>query len=309
MTRRVLVTGATGFLARPAVSALRDRGFEVHGLARNVASDVIDGIDVDVWHPVDLLDADGAATVVRAIEPSHTLHLAWCTEHGRFWDDPANDAWSTATLRLVDAVLAAGGQRFVMSGSCAQYDWSDDALGEGGVTRERATPRHPATRYGMAKESVVRQLDMPERDGLSVAVGLVFVPYGPHEHPDRLVSSVARHLLAGTVAETTAGTNRRDFMHVADAGRALATLLDSDVTGPVNVGSGAGTAIAEVARTVARILDREDLLHLGALPDRSGEPASLVADVSRLRDEVGFTSTYDLEAGLRDAIEWWRRQR
>lgn len=309
MTRRVLVTGATGFLARPAVSALHERGFEVHGLARNVADDVIDGIEVDHWHAVDLLDADGAATVVRAIEPTHTLHLAWCTEHGRFWDDPANDAWTAASLRLVDDVSAAGGQRFVMSGSCAQYDWSDDALGTGGVAREHTTPRHPATRYGAAKESVSRQIDARSPDGLSVATGLVFVPYGPHEHPDRLVASVARRLLAGTVAETTAGTNRRDFVHVTDAGRALVALLDSDVTGAVNIGSGVATPIAEVARAIARIIDREDRLHIGALPDRSGEPASLVADVTRLRDEVGFSAELDLDTGLRDAIEWWRRPR
>jgi nucleoside-diphosphate-sugar epimerase len=310
MTRRVLVTGATGFLARPAVTALRERGFEVHGVARHTAGAVTDGIDVDVWHPADLLGADTAVAVVDAIDPSHTLHLAWCTEHGEFWDDPANDAWIEATLRLFDAVGGApGGRRFVMAGSCAQYDWSDAALGADGVAHELSTPHHPATRYGKAKDAVAELIGARAgQQGISVAQGIIFFPYGPHEHAGRLVPSVTRHLLGGTVAETTAGTQRRDFVHVTDAGRALAALVDHDIEGPVNIGSGTATAVADVARTIARIVGRDDLLHIGALPERSGEPAALVADIARLRDDVGFTPAFDLESGLRDAVEWWRRQ-
>jgi nucleoside-diphosphate-sugar epimerase len=292
----VLVTGASGFLGRPSLTALRARGFEVHGLGRGPGDR-----EADVWHTIDLLTSDGVDALVVGIAPTHVLHLAWCTEHGAFWDDPTNEAWAEVTVRLADAVQRIGA-RFVGAGSCAQYDWSDEALAPDGVAHERTTPHRPATRYGRAKESVAAALPA------AAAVGLVFFPYGPGESPERLVPSVARALLAGRPAEMSSGSQVRDFIHVDDAGAAFAALVDSEVTGPVNIGTGAGTEVVEIARHVARIVDREDLLRVGALPDRPDDPPRLVADVTRLRDEVAFTPRVPLEEGLEDAVEWWRQR-
>ncbi len=297
VTRRVLVTGASGFLGRPAVAALRVRGFEVHGVGREPGA-----LEIDAWHTIDLLDSSGVDDLVHSVAPTHVLHLAWCTEHGRFWDDPANDQWEAATLQLAAAAERAGGARFVLAGSCAQYDWSDDALAPDGVAHESTTPRRPATRYGRAKEAVTAALE--DR----AAIGLVFFPFGPGEAPDRLIPSVTRSLLEGQAAEVSSGVQVRDFLHVDDCGAALAALVDSDVVGSVNIGSGTGTAVVDIARGIARILEREDLLSVGALPDRPDEPVRLVADVARLRDEVGYTLERTLDAGLRDSVEWWRQR-
>jgi nucleoside-diphosphate-sugar epimerase len=72
----------------------------------------------------------------------------------------------------------------------------------------------------------------------------------------------------------------------------------------VNVGTGRGVSVAEVATSVARLVGREDLLRLGALAATDDAPA-VVADVTRLRDDVGFEPHYDLERGLRETVEWW----
>jgi nucleoside-diphosphate-sugar epimerase len=278
---RVLVTGARGFVGRLAVEALQRRGFEVHAAGRREA---------------DLLETSGASRLVRSAGASHLLHLAWTTEHGRYWEDPANRDWVAATARLIEAFVQAGGERVVLAGSCAQYDWS-----AGGPFSEGETPRRPATLYGRAKQEASELV--PETG----ATAMLFFPYGPHEPPKRLVPSVARSILAGEEARTTAGTQVRDFIHVADCGAALAALLESEVAGDVNVGSGEGTAVAEVARTVARLAGREELLGIGALPD-GGDETRVVASTERLRDEVGFVSSFTLEEGLRDAVEWWRQR-
>lgn len=289
MTEHVLVTGGKGFVGRPAVTELRQRGFEVHVVGRET----------------DLLDPSTTDALV-ALAPSHVLHLAWTTAHGKFWDDPANGTWFDATIRLARALRDAGATRFVFGGSCTQYEWTEDALGADGVAHEDTTPRRAEHAYGQAKERTVAALDAI--DGLSVATGLIFFPYGPHEKPERLVPSITRKLLGGEPAETTTGRQVRDFLHVDDCGAAMAALVDSDVTGVVNIGSGEGHSVAEVATTIARILDREDLLQVGALPDRPGEPPRLVADVTRLRSEVGHEPRYGFDDGLRATVDWWRRQ-
>ncbi len=299
------MTGASGFVGRPTVASLRARGFEVHGVARHVS----EAVRLDEWHVVDLLDPHRVDELVRRVAPTHLLHLAWSTEHGRFWDDPANDDWAAATLHLARAFHGAGGTRLVFVGSCRQYDWSDATLAPDGVARESSTPQRPQTRYGEAKARTAASLDaFGQRASVSVASALVFFPYGPYEKPERLVPSVARSLLSHLPAETTVGTQVGDFIHVEDCGCALAALIDSEVTGPVNIGSGEPVAIADVVSAIGRIVGREDLLRIGVLPQREGEPRRLVADVSRLRDEVGFTPTFDLESGLRGAVEWWRHR-
>jgi len=296
--KRVLVTGASGFVGRSAVEALKRIGYEVHGVGRIAAPEV----PVDRWYEADLLEPPEAKRLAREAEPSHLVLLAWTTRHGSYWEDPANQDWVTATQRLVDAFAEAGGERLVLGGSCAQYDWREAA-----PMSERFTPRRPSTRYGRAKQAAEELLaEAAVRAGLSAATALLFFPYGPYEQPERLVPSIARRLLEGEEARTSAGRQVRDFMHVHDCGRALATLVDSELTGPVNIGSGSSASVADVATTLAQIVGREDLLRLGGLGD--GDETRVVADVGRLAEELGFEARYGLEDGLRDAVEWWRQR-
>ena len=296
--KRALVTGASGFVGRSTVVALKRLGYEVHGVARTVAPQV----PVDRWHEADLLEPSAAERLAPEAEPSHLVLLAWTTRHGSYWEDPANQDWVTATQRLVGAFAEAGGERVVLGGSCAQYDWSEAA-----PMSETLTPRRPSTRYGRAKQAAEELLaEAAAPAGLSAATALLFFPYGPYEQPERLVPSVVRRLLEDEEARTSTGRQVRDFLHVHDCGRALAAVVDAELTGPVNIGSGNGTSVADVATTLAEIVGREDLLRLGELGD--GDETRVVADVGRLAGELGFEPRYGLEDGLRDTVEWWRQR-
>jgi len=295
---RVLVTGASGFVGRAAVAALRRRGFEVHAVARTPVAE----LEADAWHEADLLDPVAAGPLVRAAGASHLLHLAWTTEHGAFWSDPANLEWSRATVGLFQAFAAERGARAVLAGSCAQYDWSPEALGSSGVADESESARRPATLYGTAKQETAERLEAwAFSRRLSYATALLFFPYGPFDDAGRLVPSLTRDLVAGRTATVRTGDEVRDFVHVDDCGAALAALVDSRVTGSVNIGTGHGSSVAEVAGHVARILGGEELLRI----DPQGETAStVIASVERLRDQVGFSARYDLESGLRQTVDW-----
>jgi nucleoside-diphosphate-sugar epimerase len=277
----------------------------VHGVARTPAEDV----DVDAWHIANLLDPAAVDGLLREAGASHLLHLAWTTEHGRYWSDPANLAWAKTSSVLVQTFAATGGVRAVMAGSCAQYDWSDEGIGPAGVASENETPRRPATLYGRTKQATTELLEAWSKEaGLSYATALLFFPYGPYEKAERLVPSVTRSMLAGEKAATTAGAQVRDFVHVEDCGAALAALVDGGVTGAVNIGSGQGSSVANVATAIARILGREDLLRLGCLASGDEDSSTVVAATTRLFDEVGFSPAYDLETGLEDTVEWWRQR-
>jgi nucleoside-diphosphate-sugar epimerase len=141
---------------------------------------------------------------------------------------------------------------------------------------------------------------------LSAAWGRIFFLYGPHEHPARLVPHVIRGLLRREPVACTEGTQIRDYLYVRDVASAFVSLLDSDVTGAVNISSGQSLEVREIIYQIADQLDGRELVRLGALPAAGDEPPLLVGDTLRLKREVGWTPGYSLSDGLAETIQWWR---
>lgn len=280
---RALITGGTGFIGRAVATALGDRGIDTVAAGSTLA---------DLW------DERAVERLLDEVRPTHLVHLAWCAEPPHYWTSPANLRWVEATLALARHFSRVGGERFVLGSTCAVYETTD------GPCVESSTPTAPSTLYGTAKLATAQLLTAgADALGIAVAECRLFQPYGPTEHPDRLVPSIIRSLLAGKEKRCTDGRQARDFIHVDDVGRALAAVALSNVSGPVNIGTGQATTVATVARTLERLVGASDLLRLGAIPRPPTDPDFVVADVRRLRDEVGFTPVLDVDAGLAATVE------
>ncbi|HEV2802871.1 MAG TPA: NAD(P)-dependent oxidoreductase [Pyrinomonadaceae bacterium] len=318
--KKVLLTGATGFIGRHCLAPLAARGFaEIHAVStRDIAGagsreeddashDAAPDTSLDMWarvrwHRADLLSGEETERVLKEVRPTHLLHMAWYAEPGKYWTAPVNEDWLRASVRLFDAFAREGGERIVAAGTCAEYDWSGD-----GLCSEQETPLAPATLYGKCKHALQVELERIARArNLSAAWGRVFFLYGRHEHPQRLVASVIRALLRGEPARCTHGEQLRDFLYVDDVADAFVALLASDVRGAVNVASGRTVALKEVVEEIGRALGKSELVQLGALPAPANEPPVIAASVERLTGEVGWSPRYSLRAGLHETIEWWR---
>ena len=258
--KRVLVTGPGGFLGRQVLPLLGSSGFEIHTVGRQRVE--ARGVTP---HSADLLVGDVVAELVERVRPTHLLHLAWYVEHKKFWNALDNVRWAEASLGLLRAFVACGGKRVVTAGSCAEYEWGH------GLCLESETPCRPATLYGASKHGLqVIQSAFCRQAGISSAWGRIFHLYGPHEHPGRFVPSVIRALVEGEPALCSHGRQVRDFLHVRDVAAAFVALLESEVEGPVNVGSGVAVTQRQVVETIAGVTGTPDLIRLGALPRRLG---------------------------------------
>lgn len=298
MPKRVLVTGASGFVGRCALPALARRGYEVHAVSRKAFA--LDGVR---WHAADLLEAHRLPSLLADIRPSHLLHLAWYAEHGKFWTSPENRRWVEGSAALMRAFRDAGGRFAVAAGSCAEYDWRE------GYCDEDATALAPATEYGACKHSAhLRMAEIGEASGIGCAWGRIFHLYGPHEHPARFVASIIRSLLLGEAAACTEGTQLRDFLHVEDVAEAFVALLDAGRSGSFNLGSGQPITLADLGRRIADLIGRPELLKLGARPMAPDDPPILVPRVGRLTHDTKWSPRYTLDQGLRHTIDWWRRE-
>lgn len=297
--KRVLVTGATGFIGRHTLAALLAVGYEVH--AATIEPPLAESSGV-FWHHADLLDAHQVPDLLAAVRPSHLLHFAWYATPGRYWIASENLQWVQASLALLQAFTQVGGQRIVMAGTCAEYDWNY------GFCSEAITPLAPRTLYGVCKHTLQMILSNYTRDNhISSAWGRIFFLYGPHERPERLVPMVIRSLLRNEPALCSHGNQVRDYLHVQDAASAFVGLLDSPVTGPVNIASGQAVRLKDMIYAIAAKTDQTKLVRLGAIPAPSEEPPFLVADVRRLHDEVGWQPHFDLTTGINQTIDWWRQ--
>jgi nucleoside-diphosphate-sugar epimerase len=296
---RLIVTGATGFIGRPAVQIAVERGFTVDALCTRRPGDPHPGV---TYHEIDLLEErQRARGLVREIGASHCLHLAWYTAPRLFWTSRENYRWTAATLDLAEAFAQGGGQRLVGAGTCAEYGWHH------GFCSEAVTPLEPATPYGIAKNAVRDLLESWSREaGVSLAWGRIFFVYGPGEHRDRLVASVVRALLRGERARCSDGLQVGDFLHVRDVADAFVTLVAGQFAGALNIASGNPVQVRAVAQQIADQIGRPDLLDFGSLPSPQGSRL-LFADTRRLRQALKWSPQFDLDVGLRDAIAWHRR--
>jgi len=300
MIGRVLVTGATGCIGRHAVRSLEGAGWEVHAVSSRVAP-AGTGNGGAIWHRADLLDAQQTREVMSRVRPSHLLHLAWYVAPGRWASAPENFAWVQASLGLLQAFHDHRGTRVVTAGTCLEYDW------DYGYCSESRTPRTPRTPYGVCKNALQElTAAFAATSGLTSAWGRIFFVYGPHEHPDRLVPSVIRSLLANEPARCSHGNQIRDYLFVQDVADAFVTLLESEVTGPVNIASGQAIALKEIVTKIGILVGKPELIRLGAIPPAPTDVPLVVADVERLHRLTTWRPKVDLDSGLLETIDWWR---
>jgi len=297
--KRVLVTGGSGCVGQNVLPVLVARGWDVHAVSTREMAPIA-GV---TWYRANLFDPLEVSRVVTRAAASHVLHLAWYLVPGKWASHEENYRWVQASLELLRAFDDAGGSRFVAAGSCLEYDWS-----YGNCTEDR-TPCHPHTAYGACKHAWQQLLSAYTRDrGLSSAWGRIFNLYGPHEHPDRLIPAVIRALLAGEPARCSHGSQIRDYLYAVDVAEAFATLLESDVTGAINIADGEPVRLREMVMRVGELMGRAELIQLGAIPAAATDVPVVVADTTRLQQALGWRRRFDPDTGLAATIDWWRSQ-
>jgi UDP-glucose 4-epimerase len=299
----VVVTGAAGMVGSAVARALCEQGAAVRAHAGPPGTDAGAVPDRVPTSYAEIADAAAVRAIVRGADA--LVHLAGPASVAASFDAPAAfaRAHTVGTAVVLEACRTAGVGRVVHISSAEVYGQpAANPVGEDAPT----LPRSP---YGAAKlggEALVRAFCPPA--GIAATVLRPFSAYGPRSPATSLVGRLLNAAVAEDAIRLASLRPVRDYVHVADVAGAAVAALARATPGDVavlNVGTGVGTSVADLAALVLRIAGRSAPVEETAAGDRpvGADVMDLVADIGRARATLAWAPAVPLAVGLADALE------
>lgn len=272
MSRRVLLTGSTGFVGKQILKALQKEKAEITLVVRTGWQEKVHdskGIIATV-ETEDIFEESSEwwSSACKGIDT--VIHAAWYAEPGKYLLSDKNMECLQGTLELAKGAAVAGVQKIVGVGTCFEYDLT------GGMLSIDA-PLKPITPYAATKAATYMTLSQwLLQKGIEFAWCRLFYLYGEGEDSRRLVPYIRSQLENDQVVELTSGNQIRDFMDVSEAGMMISDIALGPVQGAINVCSGVPVTVRQLAEKIADEYGKRELLKFGARPDNLVDPPCVV---------------------------------
>jgi UDP-glucose 4-epimerase len=321
----ILIIGGAGYIGSHVVQEFLERGHQVtvydnlsSGLRENLFSSA-------VFIHGDIHDYPGLAKAMKAGPAFDALvHLAASKAAGESMLEPEKYSRNNivGTINIINAALEAGIKNFVFSSSAAVY--GEPAY----LPIDEAHPTNPENYYGFTKLEIERILWWHEKiKGLRFACLRYFnaagydvkgVIKGLEQNPANLLPLVMEAAsgmrpeiqIYGADYDTPDGTCIRDYIHVSDLASGHAAALDylckNNKSLTVNLGSGAGSSVAEVVETARQVTGRP--INAKTVGRRPGDPAKLTASSELAHELLGWKARHsDMETLIKTSWEVYKK--
>ncbi len=303
--KRVIITGATGFVGANLARRLLLDGHEVHLLVRpgykpwRIAG-IRDAVRV---HEVLLHDAEGVSKVAGEIRAEWVFHLA---AHGAYsWETDWEQMVRTniqGTMSLVSACLKTGFETFVNTGSSSEYGFKDHAPAE-------SEALEPNSHYAVTKAAATmfcRQTAQAHR--VQIPTLRLYSAFGPFEEPGRLLPTLILHGRQGRLPSLADPNVARDFVYVDDVVDAYLAAVNHKSAEPgavYNVGSGTQTSLRELVELARKVMNIAAEPVWNTMPNRKWDASVWVSDNRKIRAELGWQPRKTLAEGIGRMRDWF----
>ncbi len=297
MTKKVLITGGTGFIGQNVVQELLKRGYEVHSLVFPPFVPEQKGL---FQYEINLLNSEDINQFFKEHNFENLIHLAWYVGAKCHVAD-LNIDWTIATLNLLNSFHKYGGKKFVGAGTVSEYEYKY------GYLIENATPTSPKTLYGECKNSVYKIAQtFCHQHNIDFKWPRIFNLYGPNEKPQRLMPSVINSCLKGEDVKVSDCLKFQDYLHVEDTARGIVEVFESNLSGAVNICSGKPVQLKYIVNKIAELTEFKGQILWGAIPSAFGNEI-VIGNNDKLKS-IGWEQKYNLDDGLLQTINWWKKQ-
>ena len=313
---RVLVIGGLGFIGANAVERLLESGAITTVLTRDRAPHA-DAAARFERNGARVIEGDlrDAAAIAAAVRGQHVvLNLSGQSGAVSSMEDPWTDldVNCRGNLVLLEALREHNRDaKVVFAGSRLQYGHPDR------VPVNEDAPQVALCVHAIHKQTVEHYLALYGKlFGIRYAVARITNPYGPGQPAGRTTYGIINRMIHLAIADRTLtiygdGTQLRDYVHVDDVVRALVAMAESDAADgrAYNVGSGSGTRLVDLATTVIAIAGGGRVAHVPWPPlAEQVETGDFIADISRMKRELGWEPTIALRQGLERTVAFYRAQ-
>jgi len=304
--RRVLVTGASGFVGANLVRRLLRDGHVVHIVLRPNAErwrleEVLSRVRV---HETDLTDRDGVTAAVGSARPDWIFNLA---AHGGYADQVDGRqilaANTLGVMTLLDAGTAVGFEAFVHTGSSSEYGYKEHPAREDDLLEPNST-------YAVTKAAATHYCQFVARSRYVNAVVLrLYSVFGPYERPTRFIPTVIVRGLEGRLPPLVDPDTTRDFVHVDDTVEAL--ILAASKKGlprgtVLNVCSGVKTSVRDVVTVAKALLPISKEPDWSSMPARPWDTKTWVGDPRGVWERLGWEPISSFRDGFAATLRWLR---
>jgi len=309
--RKVLVTGATGFIGSHLVRRLLREGAEVHALIRKSnrqfrIQDIIENIIV--WYG-DLKDYPVIRLCVKDSKPQIIFHLATFrnVERDIGLIESMVDVNVKGTANLLRAVIdeRIPLECFVNTGTCEEY-------GDASIPFHEDQKEVPVSPYSASKVATTYFCQMICKTmGLPIITLRPFLTYGPYQDTDMFIPSLIYHCLERRDFPMTQGDQTREFNYVDDIVDAylLAATCQGAIGEIINIGNSIEYKIKDVAEKIVKMMGNPIRLLIAALPKRAGETSHFVCSNERAKRLLGWSPKVNLDEGLKRTVSWYKKSK
>ncbi|MDO8872373.1 MAG: NAD(P)-dependent oxidoreductase [Methanoregula sp.] len=299
--KRVLITGASGFIGRHLLHQLRTYSCHIATISRNnndYPRDVRQYI-------VDIKDTHAIRQCIESYQPEYIFHLAAYKER----NENIQAFYSSIETNLIGTLnvfSAANDENSVKSivtlGTAEEY----------GNTIPPFTEKFrecPVTPYSFSKVCVSHMGELfSDLYDLPVTIIRPTLAYGPGQGTDMFLPSLITSLLENKPFEMTLGEQTRDFVYVTDLVEAL--ILASQNTKAhgqiINIGSGIPIKLADIVEEIEDMIGKKGLVNLGGKPYRNNEIMGYYVELKKAEDILGWKAKTSIEEGLKETIAYYR---
>jgi len=305
---RILVTGGTGFIGSHLIPKLIEREHDVYNLERYVTGRLGKTPKVKTVY-ANLTDAFAIKKAIKTVKPEVVIHLASISAVSYSYNNPQEviETNLIGTVNLAEACLRDiyNFKQFLIAGSSEEY-------GNNGYNIQyEDSPLKPASPYAVSKVACENYLNyMKEAYDFPITILRPFNSYGRREDHHFLIEKAIVQMLKQDAVYLGSPTPERDWLYVDDHVNAYLTSLGNEkaIGETFNFCTGKSYTVEDTVKVIARLIGYDKEIVWNSIPERPTESMKIAGSYQKAKNVLGWNPKYNLEDGLKETIEYWRRK-